>query len=90
MDQEVYQEILLIVCIILDNWVFDNLISIDELFAKALQRFAACLLVNNNSCGKLASSLELPVILDDNLENTSVSFFIVDVNLLSSEFDSFT
>ena len=26
-------------CIILDNWVFGNLISIDELFAKALQIF---------------------------------------------------
>ena len=24
-------------CIIFDNWVFDNLISIDELFAKALR-----------------------------------------------------
>ena len=36
-------------CIILDNWVFGNLISIDELFAKALRRFVTCLLVNNNS-----------------------------------------
>ena len=26
-------------CIILDNWVFDNLISADELFASALLRF---------------------------------------------------
>ena len=40
-------------CIVLDNWVFNNLISVDELFAKALRRFATCLLVNNNSCGKL-------------------------------------
>ena len=29
--------------IILDNWVFDNLISVDEWFAKALRRFATCL-----------------------------------------------
>ena len=29
-------------CIILDNWVFDNLILADELFAKALQRFETC------------------------------------------------
>ena len=36
-------------CIILDNYVFDNLISVDELFAKTLQRFATSLLVNNNS-----------------------------------------
>ena len=34
--------------IILDNWVFDNLILVDELFAKALGRFVTCLLVNNN------------------------------------------
>ena len=27
-------------CIVLDNWVFDNLISADEWFAKALQKFA--------------------------------------------------
>ena len=36
-------------CIILDNWVFNNLISIDELLAKALRRFASCLLVNSKS-----------------------------------------
>ena len=30
--------------LILDNWVFDNLISADELFAKVLRRFATCLL----------------------------------------------
>ena len=42
-------------CIILDNWVFDNLISADELFAKALRRFETCVLANNNLCGKLAS-----------------------------------
>ena len=36
--------------IILDNWVFDNLISVDKIFAKVLQRFAACLLVNNDLC----------------------------------------
>ena len=38
--------------IILDDWVFDSLISVDELFAKALRRFGTCLLVSNNSCGK--------------------------------------
>ena len=34
--------------IIFDNWVFDNLILADELFAKALRRFETCVLVNNN------------------------------------------
>ena len=76
--------------IILDNRFFDNLISADELFAKALGRFATCLLVNNNSFGKLVSSLELPIIFDDNIKTISVLFFIADFNLLSSEFDSFT
>ena len=55
-----------------------------------LQDFATCLLVNNNLCEKLVSSLELPIIFDDNLKTTSVSFFIADFNLLSCEFDSFT
>ena len=53
----------------------------DELFAKDLQRFETCLLVNNNLCGKFVSLL--PIIFDDNLNNTSVSFFIADFNLLS-------
>ena len=42
--------------ILLNNLVFDNLITVVELFSKALQRFATCLLVNNNSCGKLILS----------------------------------
>ena len=29
-------------CTILDNWVFDNLKSVDELFVKVLRRFATC------------------------------------------------
>ena len=46
--------------IMLDNWIFDNLISVDELFAEALLRFSTFLLVNN-SWGKLVLSLELPI-----------------------------
>ena len=75
-------------CIILNNWVFDNLISADELFAKVLRRFETCVLVNYNLRGKLASLS--PIISDDNLKTTSVSFFIADFNLLSYEFDNFT
>ena len=33
---------------ILDNWVFDNLMPVGELFVKTLQKFATCLLVNND------------------------------------------
>ena len=75
-------------CIIFDNWVFDNLISIDELFAKALWIFETCLFVNNNLWGKLISLS--PIMFDNNLNTTSVSFFIADFNLLSCEFDNFT
>ena len=35
-------------CIIFDYWVFDNLISADELFPKDLQIFETCFSVNNN------------------------------------------
>ena len=34
-------------CTILCNWVFDNFILAVELFAKALQSFETCVLVNN-------------------------------------------
>ena len=63
MDQVIYQEKPLII-IILDNWVFDSLISADKWFAKSLQRFATCLLVNNNLWGKWVS-LSL-ILFDDN------------------------
>ena len=75
-------------CIILDIWVFDNLISFYDLPAKALRRFTTWLLVNNNLWGNLVSSP--PIIFDHNLKTTSVLFFIADVHLLSCEFDSFT
>ena len=74
--------------IILDIWVFDNLISFDDLSAKALRKFTTWLLVNNNLWGKLVSSP--PIIFDHNLKTTSVLFFIADDNLLSCEFDSLT
>ena len=82
-------------CIILDNWIFDSVISVDHLFAKPLPRFATCLLVDTNFCGKLNLSSELTIIFDDNLKNdnlktTSVSFFIAYFNSSSCEFDSFT
>ena len=42
---------------ILCSWVFYYFILADESFAKALQSFEHCALVNNNLCGKLFSSL---------------------------------
>ena len=35
-------------CNILDNRVFDQLLSFDDMLVKALRRFSTCLLVNNN------------------------------------------
>ena len=75
-------------CIVLDISVFDNLISVDKQFAKALPRFTTYQLVNNNLWEKFVSSS--PTIFDDSLKATSDSFFIADFNLLSCEFDSFT
>ena len=67
------------VCINLHNWVFNNFILaarvVTELFARVLGRFSACLLVNNTVCGKLLSSLQLAIVIDDNLKVIRVSFF---------------
>ena len=75
-------------CIIFDNWVFDNLISSDELFAKYLRRFKTSLSVNNILWGKLVSLS--PIMFHDNLNATFDSFVTAGFNLLSYEFDSFT
>ena len=65
----------------------ENFILADEPFAKALQIFENFVLVNNNLCGKLVSSLELPIRFDERFKVTSVPFFIADLNLLSFELD---
>ena len=59
----------------------------DEPFAKALQSFETCVLVNNDLCEKLFKSLESPTTFDDISKVTSVPFFISDFNLLSCELD---
>ena len=70
--------------------VLDNLILADELFGKALQRIELYLSDSNNLCGKSASSLELPIILDDNLIVIPVSFVVANFNLLGYKFDNLT
>ena len=57
------------------------------MFAKALRRFATCLLVNNNLWGKLVSSS--PIIFDYDLKTSSDSLFVADFSLLRCEFDRF-
>ena len=77
-------------CAILFNWIFDNFILAEELFAKALRSFETCVLVNNNLCGKLFSSLEFPTTFDERFKVTLVPFFIANFNLWSCELDNFT
>ena len=72
------------------NWVFENFMLTDEPFENALRSFETCVLVNNNLCGKLISSLESPTTFDGRCKVTLVSFFIADFNLLSCELDNFT
>ena len=65
------------------NWAFDNYILAEELFAKALQSLETCVLVNNNLCGKLFSSLESPATFDEIFNVNSVPCLIRVFNLLS-------
>ena len=71
-------------------WVFHNYILTEELFAKALQSFETCVLLNRNLCGKLFLSLESQTKVDEISKVTSVPFFIPDFNLISCELDNFT
>ena len=52
---------------ILFNWVSESFMLTEKLFAKALESFETCVLVNNNLCGKLFSSLESPTTFDSKL-----------------------
>ena len=67
-----------------------NFILAEELFAKALQNLETCVLVTNNLCRKIFSSLESPTTFDEIFKVTSALFFIPDFNLLSCELDNFT
>ena len=57
----------------------------EEWFAKALRNFEPFVLVNNNLCEKLLSSLESPTIFDESFKVTLVPSFSPDFNLLSWE-----
>ena len=67
-------------CIILDDWVFEDFVLADEPFAKAFPIFETCLSVNNSLCGKLVSSLEIPIKLDERFNVILTPFFITDYN----------
>ena len=74
---------------ILCNWVFDNFILAEELFAKDLWSLKTCALVNNYLCRKLFSPLESPTTFQEIFKVISVPFFISSFNLLSYELDNF-
>ena len=77
-------------CPILCNRVFDSFMLAKELFAKALQSLETCVVVDNNLCRKLFSSLESLIIFDEWFKISLVPFFIADFNLVSCELDNFT
>ena len=60
----------------------------DEPFVKALRIFENCVSVNNNLCGKFASSSELPIKFDKRFIVASVTFFIPYFNLWSCELEN--
>ena len=59
-------------------------------FPKALRHLETFVLVNDNLCRKLVSSLELRITFEERFEVTSVPFSSPDFNLLSCELDNFT
>ena len=75
--------------LILYNWVPDNVTLFDELFIKTLRILKACVLVNNNLCGKVVSSTELLIAFDESFKNSSGQFFITACNFLSCELENF-
>ena len=77
-------------CPILCNWIFGNFILAEEPFGKSLPSFETCILVNNNLCGKLFSSLESLKVFRESFKITSVPLFIPDFTILSYELDNST
>ena len=59
---KLYLGILLIVLFSANEFLI--IVLAKELFAKALQSFETCVLVNNDLCGELFSSLESPATFD--------------------------
>ena len=57
---------------ILGSTDFKNSILADEPFTKLLQILESCVSAKNNSCGKLVSSLKLPITSDGKFNVMSV------------------
>ena len=71
------------------NRVYNNFILANEPFAKALRSLETCVLVNNNLCGKLFSSLKQSTTFNESFKVTAVPLFVLDFNWLSCELDNF-
>ena len=83
---KVYLKILLIVLF----YVTEFLIILYQRRNYLQKLYETCVLVNNNLCGSLFSSLESPTTFDERFTLTLVPFFSVDFSLLSSELDNVT
>ena len=74
--------------IISGSCVFNDFILTDNFFKKALEWLETCSSLNKHLSGK-SVSLVL-IIFDDSFKNTSVAFFVADLNLSSLKSDNFT
>ena len=71
-------------CIFFDSCIFQSFLLADEPFAKVLQSFETCLLVDYIVWERLVSSLDSPTAFHERFRFTRVPFF-PDLNLLSYE-----
>ena len=62
----------------------------NESSENAVLRLETSVLVSNNLCEKLVSTLESPTTFDEKFKVTPVPYFIPDFNLLSCELYNFT
>ena len=73
----------------LDNQVFYNFISADELLAKILLSLKTCVSVNSSFCGKLVLQLDSPTKVGKRFKVTLRPSLIHEFNLSSFELDNF-
>ena len=75
-------------CAILDSWVFENFILVDEPFSKVRRSLETCVLVNDNLYRKSVWSLDSATTFYKRFKVAWVPFLILDFNLLSCELDN--
>ena len=65
-------------------------LKIYETLCSHVKAMKTCVSASNDLCGKLVSSLELPITFDEKFKVTWAPFFIPNFGLLSFELDNFT